>query len=646
MKLQKWPARLILAGFAVFLFAIDSSIHAQTNTNSSSPVEIVNVNTRNYPTIEIAVSVLDSTNHPLLGLTRGDFTVFEDGQPVPIQSVKSVVDENIPYASVLLIDTSTSMAGQPLELAKQAAIAFVQKLRDIDEVALISFNSKVIEVQTPTQDKNAVISAIEKLQTSGETALYDAIAAGVKTAQEAKSARRVVILLTDGNEFGNLSKAGSTEGYKLAYRSGIPIFTIGLGFGIYEPYLTEVAAGTGGTYYRAPAPDQILPIYDKISGLLRSQYVIDFTTTLPANGSTHTVRVQVNGQNSAEAKARYPAPVPVIKLSGFDPTVPIDKPTTITAEVVADNTLTHIEYQIDGKVVLSQDLSHDAANVPPLTIDPGQLTPGQHTLSLSVTDDQNHVGQASQDFLVAALPPDFTIDGLKEGETLRADRTVSVSIGTSQTPIQKVVFAVDDQEIGSVVGVPYQIPIRVLALEPGKHVFSAQVANKEAVGKKSVTFSVATGPRQTATSFAILQATRFQQETLTAQPTNTPTSTATFTWTPTRTSTNTPKPTKTPVSSSTPTASFTASNTVTRTFTPSSTPTATRTQTPTSTFTLTAGFTPSATSTPSPSPAPLQPSSAQPGILSSPVALLLGGLLLLLLIVVVVLQIARGRRAR
>jgi len=49
-------------------------------------------------------------------------------------------------------------------------------------------------------------------------------------------------------------------------------------------------------------------------------------------------------------------------------------------------------------------------------------------------DEHEHTGTAELAFEVAPLPPEFTIDGLKAGDTLTADRKVTLKVGTSQTP--------------------------------------------------------------------------------------------------------------------------------------------------------------------------------------------------------------------
>ncbi|MCC7448616.1 MAG: VWA domain-containing protein [Anaerolineae bacterium] len=539
------------------------------------------MNTSNHPRIEITVSVVDPVGRPLAGLTANDFGVFEDNKQQQIKSITSITDENIPLGIVLVMDTSRSMFGDPLAKTKAAATAFVDQVRETDELALVAFDSTVREIQPMTKDRALIKQKINGLRAQNQTALYDAIAQAVKTAQTSTAKRRVIVLLTDGNEFGRISKIGGKDAYMLADQAGIPILSIGLGFEVDRAYLQEASQRTGGSFYLSPGPQDLAKVYTNIATYLRSMYVIVIDTSLPADGTNHTIRVDFrkgNDTGSTEFTARYPAPIPVIRLSGL-PDTPIDKPVTVTASVTADNNLVSSEYQIDG-----QSLGTAEGEPKPLTIDPIKLLPGKHTLTLLVTDDKNHVGKAAQDFEIAALPPQFTIEGLKPGETIDADRTVTINVGESQTPPGTATFDIDGAALAAPPKAPYTATIKVLSLTPGKHQLNVMLANKDSIGKQTVEFTVSPGPRLTATNNANRTATQYRAETLTAMPTNTPmptfTPTFTATWTPSRTPTHT------------------ATHTLTYT------PSATRTYTPSKTFTSTPTNLPTNTATYTPSPVP------------------------------------------
>src|SRR5262249_55956938 len=136
-KRSVWIGTLIAV---LLLMVVRTTSHAQDNNDT---IQILGINTKNHPRIEITVRVVDSVGRPINGLIQGDFTVLEDGNEVPVTSIQSITDENVPLSIVLVIDTSRSMFGPPLAQAQAAANTFVDQMRDVDELALIAFDSRV-----------------------------------------------------------------------------------------------------------------------------------------------------------------------------------------------------------------------------------------------------------------------------------------------------------------------------------------------------------------------------------------------------------------------------------------------------------------------------------------------------------------------
>jgi len=114
-----------------------------------------------------------------------------------------------------------------------------------------------------------------------ETAIGDAIGLAVKRLKERPAESRVLILLTDGQD--TASSVKPLDAAKLAAKLGIRIYTIGIGadsltlpglfgssFGsrqvnpsaeLDEAGLTEIARLTGGEYFRARNPQELVNIY-------------------------------------------------------------------------------------------------------------------------------------------------------------------------------------------------------------------------------------------------------------------------------------------------------------------------------------------------------------------------------------------------
>src|SRR5690606_1723848 len=86
-------------------------------------------------TVPVTVTVVDAQNRLVRGLTRDDFSVFEDGVEQPLTLF---TDERVPVSLGLLLDASDSMRGQPIADARAAVERFVGELLWPDDEAFIA----------------------------------------------------------------------------------------------------------------------------------------------------------------------------------------------------------------------------------------------------------------------------------------------------------------------------------------------------------------------------------------------------------------------------------------------------------------------------------------------------------------------------
>ncbi len=153
-----------------FLFSFSLTPHVGT-AQGGAAVEIGGVDTSQFPQLTVLVTIRDQYNVPVQNLTSTDFQMTVDGNAVQVVSVENITESDLPISVVLAIDTSESMLGEPLNHAKEAALAFLDNLAPGDEVALIDFDSQVRIVQDFTTDLDAVRVSIDALEAGGRTAL-------------------------------------------------------------------------------------------------------------------------------------------------------------------------------------------------------------------------------------------------------------------------------------------------------------------------------------------------------------------------------------------------------------------------------------------------------------------------------------------
>ncbi len=183
--------------------------------------------------------------------------------------LKEHCDPTLERADIaLVIDTSSSMTGEKLSDAKDAAVSFVG-LMDLapgrDQVAVVRFDTDAQVVSELTGDRAAVVDGIRSLETHRGTH----IDLGLLTAlDELRSQRRiadntsVMVLLTDGIHTGT---AGAEVAAAAQVREArVRLYTIGLGADVDEPTLREMA-GDPARYYFAPDSSHLARIYGEVA---------------------------------------------------------------------------------------------------------------------------------------------------------------------------------------------------------------------------------------------------------------------------------------------------------------------------------------------------------------------------------------------
>lgn len=242
-------------------------------------VQLSQVITDFFPIVLALQLVTDERGDPITNLNRGNFEVLEDGKPAVITDVR-LVDQSATDLSVcLVLDRSGSMQGSPNAALEQAASTFVNLMRDQDYGAVINFSSRssIQLSQSFTQNKNALLAAINGRTAAGSTALYSAIWLGLEVTSQQQGAR-AIIAMSDGAD--NNSNVSLNQVIARARQVGIPIFTVGLGDVELYP-LQQLAIQTGGIYYIAPTENQLEDIYKKISAQLKGTIQISFISPDP-----------------------------------------------------------------------------------------------------------------------------------------------------------------------------------------------------------------------------------------------------------------------------------------------------------------------------------------------------------------------------
>ena len=154
--------------------------------------------------IDVTATVTDASGRFVPGLTRDDFTVYEDDQP---QAVTYFSAERVPVSLGLVLDTSGSMAaGEKMDDAKAALDRFVNDLLDErDEVFLYRFSDHPALVQGWTTDRGLLSRAMLRVAPNGGTAMYDAVLESIPLAERGRNSKRALVVISDGNDTSSIA---------------------------------------------------------------------------------------------------------------------------------------------------------------------------------------------------------------------------------------------------------------------------------------------------------------------------------------------------------------------------------------------------------------------------------------------------------
>lgn len=230
--------------------------------------------------VEIYASVTDAAGRPVRGLGADDFEVREDGT---LQPITVFAEADFPLSVAVAVDSSFSMTGERLALAKSAGRTFLGALRPDDQSMLMSIGGTVDVLAPLSSDRDAQFRALDGLRAWGTTSLHDAIMTAIDRLQPAKG-RRALIVLSDGDD--RYSDATAEDVLARARQSDVMIYPVALGRRM--PVLfSHLAIVTGGRAFHERRVQRLPDTLRAIADELRRQYLIGYS---PSRAVEDTVR--------------------------------------------------------------------------------------------------------------------------------------------------------------------------------------------------------------------------------------------------------------------------------------------------------------------------------------------------------------------
>jgi len=249
-------------------------------------INIQRLNLTQLPDVHCYFTITDDMNNYYLGLSPDQLKIEIDGVLQENITLLSAIDGGEYLAIALLFDRSGSMKSA-FDLTKKAAIDFVQRMSIQDTISILSFDD-IVRIDSPfTTDKVLIENSINGISMGNNTALFDAIKKALSLFKDIGTNRKAIVIFSDGMD--TRSKSARENVFIEAQNANIPLYFIGLGEKVNEDSLKEFSEGTGGHFFRAASPEEILLLYQKIAEQLQNQYILTFPSTFGEDEEWHNL---------------------------------------------------------------------------------------------------------------------------------------------------------------------------------------------------------------------------------------------------------------------------------------------------------------------------------------------------------------------
>jgi VWFA-related protein len=255
----------------------------------------------NVEMVNVVFSVRDRSRAFVSDLSKNDFTLTVDGEPVPIKHFARQTD--LPLTAGLAIDASFAAKttfGQEMAAARQFLHA---TMRPGDQAMLAGFYANVDLWQKPTASLDALDSVLNNvpqllpkmrarvkeeerspagtmisISCVGGGRLYDAVDAVSRQVLAPLTGRKAIVVLTTERD------CGSTDSLEQAARAaqdsdviiyGLHYANASVSFG--RQYLADLSGATGGRSFSVGSQKSVEDAFEAIEAEIRNQYAIGFT---------------------------------------------------------------------------------------------------------------------------------------------------------------------------------------------------------------------------------------------------------------------------------------------------------------------------------------------------------------------------------
>jgi VWFA-related protein len=255
--------------------------------------------------VVLHATVFDDKQRFVTNLEKNAFTVYEDGHP---QTITSFRHEDIPVSIGIVVDNSGSMR-EKRQKVNAASLNLVRASNPNDEVFIVNFNDEYYLDQDFTSNVNKLKEALEKVETRGGTALYDAVVASADWLKHGKLEKKVIFVVTDGEDTAS-SQSLEQAVRRLQAENGPTVYSIAILGDEEHPKrarraLQVMSDRTGGIAFFPKTLDEVDAISRSVAHDIRNQYTIGYKPSTPmSRGGYRSVKVDAKSRNYGKLLVR------------------------------------------------------------------------------------------------------------------------------------------------------------------------------------------------------------------------------------------------------------------------------------------------------------------------------------------------------
>ena len=314
--------------------------------------------------VSVPVVVSDREGRYVPNLKEDDFSILQDGVE---QKIAFFGTDDEPVSVALLLDTSGSTK-ESLEKIKEAAKDFIELLNPKDKCIVATFDAEINVLNDLTGDQKTLKTSLDKIRSAERegTVMFSAVEQIAQKALAPISGRKVIVLLSDGKDFGSeltkddlLAQLEESDVliYSVFYQTGLGFDKVAIdadgnvteaakekpiektdppkkkkNYSILIPLrgdvfteeeiklngkandklalnsLREMSDTTSGRFYLSDTPN-LSRVFKKIAGELRQQYRLGFyQSDAKSNEETREINVKVKREDVVvRARGKYRA---------------------------------------------------------------------------------------------------------------------------------------------------------------------------------------------------------------------------------------------------------------------------------------------------------------------------------------------------